>query len=96
MYRLDIDPCTGLESEVQVAAGQVKALDARNKFDIRFSDTSITRAAREYRIKASKGAKPVAKGIQAGQFQAPISEIIWPENNVPGTAITQNAFNLLG
>lgn len=96
MYRIDVDPCTGAESEVQVAAGQVKALDARNKFDIRFSDTSQTRAAREYRIKASKGAKLVAKGIQAGQFQAPISEIIWPENNVPGTPITQNAFNLLG
>lgn len=96
MYRLDTDPCTGDENEVQVAAGQVKALDARNKFDIRFKDTSITKGAREYRIKASKGAKVVAKNIQAGQYVAPISEIIWPENNVPGTAITQNAFNLLG
>jgi hypothetical protein len=96
VYRIDVDPCTGTETEVQVAAGQVKALDARNKFDIRFSDTGITKAAREYRVKASKGAKIVTKGIQAGQYQAPVSEVIWPENNVPGTAFTQNAFNQFG
>ncbi|KAF3048005.1 hypothetical protein E8E12_005966 [Didymella heteroderae] len=96
IFRIDVDPCTGAESAVQVGAGSTKAGDVRNKFDIRFSDTTISKAAREYRIKASKGSKPVAKGIQAGQFQAPISEMIWPENNVPGSPITQLAFNLLG
>ncbi|KAF2999038.1 hypothetical protein E8E13_008468 [Curvularia kusanoi] len=96
VYRLDVDPCTGAETEVQVAAGQLKAGDVRNKFDIRFSDTGITKLAREYRIKANKGAKTVAFGIQAGQYTAPISAVIWPENNVPGTTITQNAFNLFG
>lgn len=96
MYRLDVDPCTGDETEVQVATGQLKAGDVRNKFDIRFKDTSITKLAREYRVKANKGAKVVAKGIQAGQYTAPISEVIWPENNVPGTLLTPNAFNLFG
>lgn len=91
-----MDPCTGAETEVQVAIGQPKLGDVRNKFDIRWVDTTVTKAAREYRIKASKGFKVVAKGIQAGQYQAPISAIIWPENNVPGTPITQLAFQVLG
>jgi hypothetical protein len=65
----------------------------RNKFDIRFEDATITKAAREYRIKANKGAKVVAKGIQTGQYTAPISKVIWPENNVPGSTCSPNAFN---
>lgn len=94
IYRIDVDPCTGEESETQVAAGGLKAGDVRNKFDIRFKETAITQAAREYRVKASGGQKEVAKGIIAGQYQSPITEVIWPENNVPGTAWSQNAFQL--
>ncbi|KAJ4991922.1 hypothetical protein SVAN01_02517 [Stagonosporopsis vannaccii] len=96
VYRLDVDPCTGAETEVQVASGPLKAGDVRNKFDIRFKDTSVTKLAREYRVKANKGAKVVAKDIQAGQYTSPITELIWPENNVPGTLLTPNAFNLFG
>ncbi|ORY04866.1 hypothetical protein BCR34DRAFT_591069 [Clohesyomyces aquaticus] len=94
VYRLDIDPCTGTETEVQVAAGGLKAGDARNKFDIRFSDGSRTVASKEYRVKANKGQKTVTKGFKTGQFVAPISEVIWPENNVPGTPWSENAFDI--
>ncbi|KAF2675774.1 hypothetical protein K458DRAFT_380982 [Lentithecium fluviatile CBS 122367] len=97
VYRLDVDPCTGEETEVQIAAGTLKAGDVRNKFDIRFRDlTTKTLGAREYRIKASKGQKTVAKGIEAGQYVAPISEVIWPEVNVPGSVWPENAFQLFG
>ncbi|GAB7345483.1 hypothetical protein MBLNU457_3808t2 [Dothideomycetes sp. NU457] len=93
VYRIEIDPCTGEETEVQVAADGLKPGDARNKFDIRFREQTLTKAAREYRIRASKGVLPGPKGIQAGQYVTPISEIIWPEVDVPGTAWPELPFN---
>jgi hypothetical protein len=89
-----MDPCTGIETERQVAAGTLKVGDARFKFVIRFIDTAITKATREYRIKASKGAVKSRQGIQAGQYVCPITGIIWPEITVPGTPQPQNAFQL--
>jgi hypothetical protein len=96
VYRLDIDPCTGQENEVQVASGTLKAGDVRNKFDIRFRDTAKTALAREYRVKADKGQKTVSKDIDAGQYVSPITEVIWPEVNIPGTAFPQNPFDQFG
>lgn len=94
VYALDMDPCTGVETERQVAAGTLKVGDARFKFVIRFIDTAITKATREYRIKASKGAVKSRQGIQAGQYVCPITEVVWPEITVPGTPPPQNAFHL--
>lgn len=95
VYRVDVDPCTGAETEVQIAAGTTKAGDVRNKFDIRFRDlVTISNISAQYRVKANTGSVPVAFGIQAGQFTAPISELIWPEVNVPGTVFPQNPFQL--
>jgi hypothetical protein len=85
-----------LETESQVATGSLKAGDVRNKFDIRFTDLSITKGAKEYRVKANKGQKIVTKGLQTGQFTAPISETVWPEVNVPGTPWPQVPFQLFG
>ncbi|KAF2674125.1 hypothetical protein BT63DRAFT_461787 [Microthyrium microscopicum] len=94
IYRVDLDPCTGVDIETQIAIGSLKAGDARNKFDIRISDASVSKEAREYRVRANKGVKIVAKGLQAGQYQAPISELIWPETNVPGIPWRPNPFQL--
>lgn len=91
---MDVDPCTGAETETQVAAGTLKAGDVRNKFDIRFTDGQRTVSAQQYRVKANKGSATVAKGIQAGQFTLPISSVIWPEVNIPGSAIPELPFGV--
>jgi hypothetical protein len=96
VYRLEVDPCTGAEVEVQVASGTVKAGDVRNKFDIRITDAAVSKSAAEYRVRANKGVKTVSKGLLAGQYVSPITDLIWPEVNVPGTVWPQNAFELFG
>lgn len=95
-YRVDVDPCTGNETEFKVAQGGLKLGDVRNKFDIRFTDLTISKAAQQYRVRADKGSQTVAKGLKTGQFTAPISAVIWPEVNVPGTPWPQNPFQLFG
>ncbi|KAH8646038.1 hypothetical protein BGZ60DRAFT_424553 [Tricladium varicosporioides] len=96
VYALDIDPCTGVETERMIAVGGLKVGDARFKFVIRFIDTSITKATREYRIKANKGVQTTPQGIFAGTYVTPISAIIWPEITVPGIPMIPNAFQLFG
>lgn len=93
---MDTDPCTGKVTDRQVASGTLKAGDVRNKFVIRITDAVNTNATREYRFKTTKGAKTTNQGIEAGQYVTPITEIVWPELNVPGTPQVPNAFQLFG
>jgi hypothetical protein len=92
-YAIKVDPCTGVETERQVGSGPIKPADVRNKFVVRFKDLQATAATRKYRFKTNKGAMLTNQGIQAGKYVSPITELVWPEVNVPGTSWPANMFN---
>jgi hypothetical protein len=80
---MDIDPCTGAVTEVEV--GSASPVGVRNKWTWRASSTTLTKYAREYKVKTLGGTKATNGGqITAGQYVAPVTEWIFPEPGVPG------------
>ena len=81
--RIDIDPCGGTPTEVEV--GSATPVGVRNKWTWRASSTTLTKYAREYRVTTVGGTKATNGGqITAGQYVAPVTEWIFPEPGVPG------------
>ncbi|KAF2099914.1 hypothetical protein NA57DRAFT_24250, partial [Rhizodiscina lignyota] len=81
---IDVDHCTGEETDRIVGSATIKAGDARNKFTWRADSTTLSKYTREYRIKASTGTKATKNGILAGQYVQPVTEWIFPELTTPG------------
>jgi hypothetical protein len=81
--RIDIDPCGGTPTEVQV--GSATPVGVRNKWTWRATSATLTKYAREYRVTTVGGTKATNGGqITAGQYVAPVTEWIFPEPGVPG------------
>ena len=81
--RIDVDPCGGTPTEVEV--GSATPVGVRNKWTWRAGSTTLTKYAREYRVKTLGGTKATNGGqITAGQYVAPVTEWIFPEPGVPG------------
>ncbi|KAL0262855.1 hypothetical protein SLS55_001829 [Diplodia seriata] len=81
---IDVDPCTGDETNRLVGSASLKAGDVRNKFTWRADSTVATTYTREYRIITAAGIKNTTNGILAGQYVQPVTEWIFPEPLVPG------------
>ncbi|KAB2581281.1 hypothetical protein BFW01_g10731 [Lasiodiplodia theobromae] len=95
---IDVDPCTGEETNRLVGSASLKAGDVRNKFTWRADSTVATKYTREYRIITAGGIKNTTNGILAGQYVQPVTEWIFPEPTVPGIkppALNFNVFNNL-
>lgn len=81
--RMEIDPCTGQTTDVQV--GTASPVGVRNKWTWRATSAGITKYTREYRVTSTGGTKSTNGGqITAGQYVAPVTEWIFPEQGVPG------------
>jgi len=92
IYALDVDPCTGKETERLIGNAVPRAGDVRNKFVWRADSTTLGRYAREYIVKANSGQKLTKNGINAGQYVQPVTEWIMPEPNVPGNELPPFSF----
>jgi hypothetical protein len=92
IFALDVDPCTGEETERLIGNAIPKAGDPRNKFTWRADSTTLGHYVREYRIKANSGQKTTSNGIVAGQYVQPVTEWIMPEANVPGVNLPALSF----
>ncbi|KAK5140071.1 hypothetical protein LTR04_003171, partial [Oleoguttula sp. CCFEE 6159] len=90
IHAIQVDPCTGEESEISVGttAPRPIAADARGKWVFRADPAATTgsKYTREYRISTSTGTKPMKfhPGIIAGQYVQPVTEWIFPELTSPG------------
>jgi hypothetical protein len=81
---IDVDPCTGLETDRIVGSSQPVAGNPRNRFIWRADSTTLSHYTREYRIKVSSGTQTTNQGIVAGQYVQPVTEWIYPEPLTPG------------
>lgn len=93
---IDVDPCTGEETERSVGAAAYKAGDARNKWTWRADTTIASKYTREYVIRASTGEKLTDNKINAGRYVQPVLEFLFPEPNVPGIVPPINDFTNFG
>jgi hypothetical protein len=81
---IDVDPCTGLETDRIVGSSQPLAGNPRNRFIWRADSTTLSHYTREYRIKLSVGTKLTNQNILSGQYVQPVTEWIYPEPLTPG------------
>jgi len=92
VWAIDVDTCTGEETERSVGSAEYKAGDARNKWEWRASSTTTSKYTREYVIRASTGEKLTDNKINAGRYVQPALEYLFPEPNVPGIMPPVNDF----
>ncbi|KEQ68439.1 hypothetical protein M436DRAFT_58559 [Aureobasidium namibiae CBS 147.97] len=90
---IDVDPCTGEETERSVGSAPYKRGDARNKWEWRAGTTTTSKYTREYVIRASTGEKLTDNKINAGRYVQPVLEFLFPEPNVPGVVPPVNDFS---
>ncbi|KAF2429528.1 hypothetical protein EJ08DRAFT_698246 [Tothia fuscella] len=92
MFALDVDPCSGTETERLIGNAVPRVGDARNKFIWRADSTTLSKYTREYIVKVNSGQKETKNGIQAGQYVQPVTEWIQPEANIPGQELPPLSF----
>lgn len=89
IYALAVNSCTGAENEIKV--GTVDPGDipfGRFRFEVKRAQSPVPiPLVREFRVKAQQGTVTNGNGLLAGQYTAPVSEYIFPENNVFGDPI---------
>ncbi|KAJ9665686.1 hypothetical protein H2201_004170 [Coniosporium apollinis] len=90
---IDVDPCTGEETDRTIGSASPKAGDPRCKWTFRTDSTTLSKYTREYRIKVSTGTKLTDSGILAGQYIQPVTEWIFPELATPGAEPPVNTFS---
>ncbi|KAI4747628.1 hypothetical protein E4T50_02024 [Aureobasidium sp. EXF-12298] len=90
---IDVDPCTGEETERSVGSAPYKRGDVRNKWEWRAATTTTSKYTREYVIRASTGEKLTDNKINAGRYVQPVLEFLFPEPNVPGIVPPVNDFS---
>lgn len=83
---IDIDPCTGAESDRPVGVAQFRPEGGgRNKFLFRTDGRdSPVKYTREYRAVASTGPFTTLNGLPGGQYALPMLDWVQPEQLVPG------------
>ncbi|KAG9948181.1 hypothetical protein KCU85_g5218, partial [Aureobasidium melanogenum] len=93
VYAIDVDPCTGEETERSVGAASYKRGDVRNKWEWRAATTTTSKYTREYVLRLSTGEKLTDNKINAGRYVQPVLEFLFPEANVPGIVPPVNDFS---
>ncbi|KAK8091560.1 hypothetical protein PG997_001921 [Apiospora hydei] len=96
LYAIDLDPCTGAETDRIVAAVGLKGgRNEQNKFEYRSDMTSGY--AREYRVVAEIDGVPKTRttknGLLAGTYVQPVNPWVHGEQVVPGVAPPANDFS---
>jgi hypothetical protein len=94
IFAVVVNPCTGEDPNPavsEVLMGTVTPQDVpfgRFRFDVRRATSPVPiPLVREFRVKARQGTVTTANDIEAGQYTAPVSEYIFPENHVMGDPI---------
>lgn len=93
VYAIDVDPCTGEETERSVGAASYKRGDVRNKWEWRAATTTTSKYTREYVLRLSTGEKLTDNKINAGRYVQPVLDYLFPEANVPGIVPPVNDFS---
>jgi hypothetical protein len=90
IFAVKVNPCTGEEPN-PVLMGTATPEDipfGRFRFDVRRATSPVPiPLVREFRVKARQGTMTTANDLLAGQYTAPVSEYIFPENHVMGDPI---------
>lgn len=90
---IDVDPCTGEETDRTIGSASPKAGDPRCKWIFRADSTTFSKYTREYRMKVSTGTKMTQNGIMAGQYVQPVTGWTFPELATPGLEPPVNTFD---
>ncbi|KAF2646093.1 hypothetical protein P280DRAFT_485872 [Massarina eburnea CBS 473.64] len=94
VFAIDVDPCTGAETERQIGSATPRAGDVRCKWEARIESTiAQTPYTREYVIRTQSKVITTKDGIEAGKYVTPVTEWIYPEVNVPGAEFPAFNFN---
>ncbi|KAI4761463.1 hypothetical protein E4T51_05533 [Aureobasidium sp. EXF-12344] len=96
MWALDLDPCTGAESERAIGSALYKAGDPRNKWIWRTDTRVNAKYTREYVIRANSGVVTTKNNLTAGRFVQPVTDYIFPESLTPGATPPANDFSNIG
>ena len=93
-FAIDIDPCTGAETERQIGSATPRAGDVRCKWEARIESTlAQTPYTREYVVRTQSKVITTKDGLEAGKYVTPVTEWIYPEVNVPGAEFLTFNFN---
>ncbi len=99
IFAIDVDPCTGEESERSWGTAVPRQQGRRGQWLFRSSDASLSPYTREVGVRIAGGAIATPNQIMAGQYISPYPPapdgIIWPELNVFGDPQIPHEFNLL-
>ncbi|KAL0573326.1 hypothetical protein V5O48_008624 [Marasmius crinis-equi] len=81
VYTLDVDPCTGEQSERIWGSVVPRAIDIKGEFRFRSESTALPPYTREVRVRMVTGTKVTPNGIIAGEFTSPYAPeaLIFPE-----------------
>ncbi|KAK1230375.1 hypothetical protein PQX77_006534 [Marasmius sp. AFHP31] len=81
VYTLDVDPCTGEESERLWGSVVPRPEDRKGEFRFRSEDARLPPYTREVRVRMVTGTTTTPNGIIAGEFTAPMAPdgFIFPE-----------------
>ncbi|KAJ7452243.1 hypothetical protein FB451DRAFT_1145306 [Mycena latifolia] len=94
-FAIDVDPCTGEESERQLVIAQGSGVAPVGKIDYRLGKVDASPATREVGFRYTSGTSPGPRGIVAGQFTQPIFEFIFPELIAFGANEVPNQFDVI-
>lgn len=97
VWAIDIDPCTGAESERLMGFTFPEPLiggRARWKFETAAQPVGLW--TRSYRLKLSSGQKNTTDGILGGQFVQPVLTWVFPEVFIPGVTAPPLDFSNIG
>ncbi|KAJ9656092.1 hypothetical protein H2201_008643 [Coniosporium apollinis] len=78
---IDVDPCTGVETDRQIASASTGGVAANPRARFRYlSDRlAIGKYTREYHITLNSGTFVTKNNITAGQYRQPVTEWVFPE-----------------
>ncbi|KAJ7604817.1 hypothetical protein DFH06DRAFT_274226 [Mycena polygramma] len=94
-FAIDVDPCTGVESERQLAIGQGSSVAPVGKIVYRLGKVDASPVTREVGFRYSSGTSDGPGGIIAGQFIQPIFAYIFPELISFGANEVPNQFDVI-
>ncbi|KAJ7141308.1 hypothetical protein C8R44DRAFT_974860 [Mycena epipterygia] len=94
-YAIDVDPCTGDETERSLVIAQPSSVAPVGRVTYRLGKQDASPATREVGFRYTNGPSPGPRGLTVGQFIQPIFEYIFPELTTFGTQQIPFEFNVM-
>ncbi|KAJ7141361.1 hypothetical protein C8R44DRAFT_847123 [Mycena epipterygia] len=94
-YAIDVDPCTGDETERSLVIAQPSSVAPVGRVIYRLAKQDVSPATREVGFRYTNGPSPGPRGLTVGQFIQPIFEFIFPELTTFGTQQVPFEFELM-